>query len=134
MNLQRNYAALEDKAMQFKTETINDILIISPPATDIDASNADEFKKDITPLLEGCSNVAINLENVGFMDSAGLGAMLSAFKKVRSEGGHFRIFGMNKEIKGLFELVRMHRLFQIFTDKESAIESLTKPEEKIVRS
>jgi anti-sigma B factor antagonist len=109
--------------MRFTTEEENGVLIVIPPKMDLDASNAEEFKRDITPTVAGRKSVIMDLSEVGFMDSAGLGAMLSAFKKVRAEGGLFKIFGPNKDIKALFELVRMHRLFEILGDKESAISS-----------
>lgn len=109
--------------MRFSTENVDGILIISPPRTDLDANNADDFKKDVAPVVEGHRRVVMDLSPVGFMDSAGLGAMLSAFKAVRAEGGQFKIFGLSKEVKALFELVRMHRLFEIYDDKESALGS-----------
>lgn len=111
--------------MLFKTEIIDDILIVLPPRMDLDANDADEFKRDIAPVIAGHQKVALNLTSIGFMDSAGLGAMLSAYRKVQAEGGQFRIFGLNPEVKELFELVRMHRLFAIYQDKDSTIRSFT---------
>lgn len=110
--------------MLFRTQEANNVLIVTPPNIDLDASNSDEFKKDIAQTIGNHRKVIINMETVGFMDSAGLGAILSAFKKVRADGGTFRIFGLSKEVKALFQLVRMQRLFDIYEDKESAISSL----------
>ncbi len=110
--------------MRFETETVDNTLIVSPPEIDLDASNADEFKRDIVSTIGGYTKVVMDMKNVGFMDSAGLGAMLSAFKKIRAEGGQFRIYGLNKEVKTLFELVRMHRLFQVLENRETALASL----------
>lgn len=110
--------------MIFRSEDIDGVRVITTPPTEIDAGNAEEFKRDISPLLDGASKVAIDLSSVQFMDSAGLGAMLSAFKKVRAEGGQFKAFGLTKEVRELFELVRMQRLFDVYDDKEKAIEAL----------
>ena len=110
--------------MRFDTEEVNDILIVTPPAMDLDASKAEEFKRDIALVVEGHSKVAMNLERIAFMDSAGLGAMLSTFKAVRASGGLFAIYGLSDEVKALFELVRMQRLFKIGNTRESAIEFL----------
>jgi anti-sigma B factor antagonist len=109
--------------MQFELETINDITIVTPPEMDLDASNADEFKRDITPVIEGQPKVLLNIETIGFMDSAGLGAMLSAYKKVIAGKGAFKIFGVREEVKSLFDLVRIQRLFEVYDDRESAIRS-----------
>lgn len=109
--------------MLFNTQDVNDIIIISPPSIDLDASNAEEFKKDIARVIDAHKKIIVNMQTIGFMDSAGLGAILSAFKKVRADGGLFRIYGLSKEVKALFDLVRMQRLFEIYEDKESAVKS-----------
>lgn len=109
--------------MQLQSENRDGLLVISTPQMDIDASNADEFKKDTSTLLQGHHNIIMDLSNVGFMDSAGLGAILSMFKKIRADGGQFRVFGLSNEVKALFDLVRIRRLFEIHPDKESAVQA-----------
>jgi anti-sigma B factor antagonist len=107
--------------MNLRTEDVNSILIVSVPTMDLDASKADEFKKSAGPLVQGHSRVIMDLSGIGFMDSAGLGAILSVFKKVRADGGQFRVFGLSEEVKALFELVRMQRLLEVYSDRETAI-------------
>ena len=111
----------EGVTVQFQSEDIDGILMVSTPSTDLDASNAEEFKKGIVPVVNGYSRVIMDLSGIGFMDSAGLGAILSVYKKVREEGGQFRVFGLSKEVKALFDLVRMQRLFELCEDREWAI-------------
>lgn len=60
--------------MQFDSETVDSVLVVSPPKMDLDASSAEEFKKDIASVIEGRTNVVIDMANINFMDSAGLGA------------------------------------------------------------
>lgn len=114
--------------MQFGTEVLDSILILTPPAIDLDASNAEEFKRSITPLVDGHSVVVLNLESISFMDSAGLGAVLSLYKKVRADGGEFRVYGMTKEVKALFDLVRMQRLFEICDNRMTALRAPNSPD------
>lgn len=107
--------------MQFQAEQSDGVQVITVPRMDLDASNADEFKRDAAPLVEGHPSVVLDFGGVGFMDSAGLGAVLSVYKKVRSEGGRFGVFGLSPEVSALFDLVRMRRLFDVYADKEAAI-------------
>ena len=107
--------------MQLQTEITNSVLIIRAPALDLDASNAEEFKGSAASLVDGHSKVVLNLHDVGFMDSAGLGAVISVYRRVKMDGGEFRVFGLSPEVSALFDLVRMQRLFDIHKDKESAI-------------
>lgn len=107
--------------MQFRCEEVDGVRVVLTPTMDLDASNSDEFKKSAAPAVQGHSRVVMDLSGIGFMDSAGLGAILSIFKKVRGDGGQFRVYGLSEEVKALFELVRMQRLFEVYPDKESAI-------------
>jgi len=109
--------------MQLQTEITDNVLIIQAPPVDLDASNAEEFKGSVAPLIDGHSQVILNLQDVGFMDSAGLGAVISVYRKVKLDGGEFRVYGLSPEVSALFDLVRMQRLFDIHKDKESALKS-----------
>jgi anti-sigma B factor antagonist len=107
--------------MQFHSEEVDGVLVVETPSLDLDASNADEFKRQAIEIVDGFSKVVMNMGSIGFMDSAGLGAVLAVYKKVRAEDGQFRVFGLNAEVKALFELVRMQRLFGVSEDRDSAV-------------
>lgn len=112
-----------EEHMQLQTEIIDSILVVQAPDLDLDANNAEAFKGSAASLVDGYSRVVLDLNNVGFMDSAGLGAVLSVYRKVISDGGQFRVFGLSKEVRTLFDLVRMQRLFEIYPDKDSVIKA-----------
>jgi anti-sigma B factor antagonist len=111
--------------MNFQTEEVDGVLVVRTPDMDLDAGNAEEFKKNAAALIEGYTKVAMDLNGIGFMDSAGLGAILSVFKKVRANGGQFKLFGLSPEVSALFDLVRMQRLLDIYPDQESALAAFT---------
>lgn len=89
----------------------------------LDASNSKEFKQQIPPLLEGETQILLNMENLEFMDSSGCGALLSALRQVAAKGGDFKVCGMQRPVQTLFELVRMHRIVQIYATQEEAVAS-----------
>jgi anti-sigma B factor antagonist len=109
--------------MRLQSEIHGEITVISLPCGALDAGNAAEFKKDVSPLLGRSDKVIIDLSCVGFMDSAGLGAILSVLKRVSGNKGELRLAGMGKEVRALFELVRMHRILDVYNDREQAIKS-----------
>jgi anti-sigma B factor antagonist len=117
--------AQEAHEMNFETEEVDGALVVRTPDMDLDAGNAEEFKKSAAAMIEGCTKVAMDLSGIGFMDSAGLGAILSVFKKVRANGGQFKLFGLSDEVKALFELVRMQRLLDIYPDQQTALAAFT---------
>jgi anti-anti-sigma factor len=62
--------------------------------------------------------VLIDFRDVTFMDSSGLGALVLALKTVRAAGGKLFICSVNEQIKMLFELTSMDRVFEIFQTRE----------------
>ncbi len=87
----------------------------------LDASTAAEFKHNIAPVLEAHAQVVFDLSRLGFVDSSGLGALLSCLRQLHAKGGDLKLCGMSKPVRALFELVRMHRIFHIFNTQEDAI-------------
>ncbi|MBI3736649.1 STAS domain-containing protein, partial [Candidatus Sumerlaeota bacterium] len=57
------------------------------------------------------------------LDSSGLGAILSCLRKLNSVGGDLKLCAMSKPVHTLFELVRMHKIFEIFPTRDEAVRS-----------
>lgn len=89
----------------------------------LDASTVKVFKEHICPLLERERQVVLGLQHVKFVDSSGLGALLSCLRVVRSRDGDMKLYGMNQQVIALFKLVRMQRIFDIYDSSGDAIAS-----------
>ena len=107
--------------MEIAVEKAGDVAVVEIPVEELDASNAAELKRDIGPVLEANKKVVLDLSRLRFVDSSGLGAMLSCLRQLTGSGGDLRLSGMSKPVRALFELVRMHRIFDIYATKEEAI-------------
>ncbi|MBZ5615867.1 MAG: STAS domain-containing protein [Acidobacteriia bacterium] len=107
--------------MEITVEKVEDVAIVEIPVEELDASNAGEFKRDMAPVLEGSTKLVIDLSRLHFVDSSGLGAMLSCLRQVTAKGGDLELCGMSKQVRAAFELVRMHRIFDIFGTREEAV-------------
>lgn len=89
--------------------------IISFKQDSLDAGNIKEFREQITPWLNSSQIVYLDMSQLNFVDSSGLGALLSCLRSMNNKNGQLRLFGVNKPVLALFELVRMHRIFSIYT-------------------
>ncbi len=107
--------------MEMSIEKIGDVTVVVLPGERLDASDAKEFKRDIAPVLEANSKVVFDMSQLRFVDSSGLGAILSCLRQLNAAGGDLKLCGLSKPIRALFELVRMHRVFNIFNTKEEAV-------------
>jgi anti-sigma B factor antagonist len=107
--------------MEIAVDKVGDVTVAQLPVEELDASNAADFKRDIAPLLETQTKLVIDLGRLRFVDSSGLGAFISCLRKLNAKGGELKLCGMSKQVRAVFELVRMHRIFDIFGTREEAV-------------
>jgi anti-sigma B factor antagonist len=80
----------------------------------IDAHNAGELKDWLLNSLEdGCPLLIVDLASVHFIDSSGLGALLSGYKNANLRQARFVLTGLQARVRSMFELTRLHRVFEI---------------------
>jgi anti-sigma B factor antagonist len=107
--------------MDIAVDHIGDIAVAVLPVDELDASNAGEFKRDIAPVLEDNAKLVFDLSRLRFVDSSGLGAFLSCLRHVNAKGGDVKLCGMSKPVRTVFELVRLHRIFDILGTRAEAV-------------
>jgi anti-sigma B factor antagonist len=107
--------------MELVLQRSGDVAVATVPVEDLDASNAGEFKRDMTPVVDATTKLVLDLSRLRFVDSSGLGAFISCLRKLNAKGGDLKLCGMSKQVRAVFELVRMHRVFDIFATTEDAI-------------
>jgi anti-sigma B factor antagonist len=76
-----------------------------------------------TALDRGERRLLIDFSRTGYIDSSGLGALVSISKKVRENGGDLRLAGLNEDLRSLFELTKLDTLFTITDTPEQALTS-----------
>lgn len=112
--------------MQVQDKKVEDILVVQPLEKRIDASVATEFKgKMVDWINAGNTRIVLDLSNVDFIDSSGLGAIVSSLKTI-GNNGDLVISGIKETVMNLFRLTRMNRVFQIFSSEQEAIQALSK--------
>jgi len=107
--------------MESTIERTNDITVFTVALESLDAKNAKDFRAEFDTAVEEGSTVVLDLQSVEFIDSAGLGSIVASLKRLRGTGGDIRICNVHKPVRALFELVRMHKLVDIYTSREEAV-------------
>jgi len=110
--------------MNFITEDIGDNTVITIAVDRFDAAVAPELKNLVIDLVsEGKNRFLLDFEDVSFMDSSGLGAVVSGLKAV-GEDGEFVVCGMSGVVLDLFKLTHMDRVFEIRDNRDDGMQSL----------
>ena len=110
--------------MNLKTEAIGNKKVIFVQEDRLDAHNSEELKAEMNLLFAaGAIELIIDLKDVRFIDSSGLGVLVSGFKNASTRQGSLKLSGLQAQVRSMFELTRLHRVFDIFQTTDEALES-----------
>ena len=89
---------------------------------EVDVYTAPEFKARLTESIDqGCSHVVVDLGAVEFMDSSGLGALVSGLRRIKERDGTIRLAGAREPILKVFGITGLDRVFPLFDSVEDAL-------------
>jgi anti-sigma B factor antagonist len=84
--------------------------------------NRHELKDMIQAALDrGERKLLVDFSQTGYIDSSGLGALVSISKRIREASGELRLAGLNDDLRSLFELTKLDTLFTITETPEQAL-------------
>jgi anti-sigma B factor antagonist len=110
--------------MDIKTEHFERITVLFIREDRLDANNSEELKVELKRLFEsGTKDLVIDLKEIHFIDSSGLGVMVSGYKNASTLHGTLKLSNLQSQVKSMFELTRLHRVFDIFTTVDDALQS-----------
>lgn len=110
--------------MNLKTEANGQRVVIYVREERLDAHNSEELKAEMNRLFEaGSRELIVDLKEVRFIDSSGLGVLVSGFKNASTRQGSLKLSGLQTQVRSMFELTRLHRVFDIFQTIDEALES-----------
>jgi anti-sigma B factor antagonist len=101
----------------------NNVLLIELNEENLDASNAREFRDAVQLMMRDRTRVVLDMTGVRFVDSSGLGALISCLRLLNGRAGDFKLCAMSKPVRALFELMRIDRVFNIHTTRDEAVRS-----------
>jgi anti-anti-sigma factor len=85
----------------------------------INSATSQDLRQRLTELVErGAKIVLVDFQDVTFMDSSGLGALVLAFKTLRSANSKLVLCSINEQVRILFELTSMDKVFEIFSNQD----------------
>ncbi|MCB1134646.1 MAG: anti-sigma factor antagonist, partial [Chlamydiia bacterium] len=115
----------EKKLVEFKHSNRDNIMIVTLEGNSLDAKEAPHFKERVTDLIgsQSISNVVFDMQHLEFIDSSGLGSLLSILRQLHSQKGDLKLAAVPPQIRTMLEIVRMHKLFEIFPSTDDAVQS-----------
>ncbi len=107
--------------MSFQVSDTDGIVLVAVDG-ELIVGNREAFKEVVIDQLDdGGRKFLIDFAESSYIDSSGLGALVSLSKRIREEGGELRLAGLNDDLRTLFELTKLNTLFQISDSRELAL-------------
>jgi anti-sigma B factor antagonist len=112
------------RTLKIKVETkTGGVALVTLQTDHLDANNSKQFGAELEPVLEETQLVVLDVESLDFVDSSGLGALLSALKQAATGGGDIRLCRVKPSVQALFDVVRLDQVLDIYPSRREAVES-----------
>src|SRR5512139_2930203 len=107
--------------MGLTTSTHRDVTLIGIDGQ-LTVGNRQELKAAVQDALDrGIRKLLLDCTATGYIDSSGLGALVTIARRVRETGADMRLAGLNEDLQSLFELTKLDTLFEIYPDTDRAL-------------
>jgi anti-sigma B factor antagonist len=108
--------------MAFEVQKVGDVTVVDVEGQLI-VGNRQELKQRVLAELEGGERkFLVDFTRTGYIDSSGLGVLVSLSKKIREQGGELRLSSLNEDLRTLFELTKLDTLFRIADSRADGLE------------
>jgi anti-sigma B factor antagonist len=115
-------------SMDFEVGSRNGAVVIRPSVPRVDIEVAGQFRAALLQLIEqGHRSLVVDMSEVNFIDSSGLGALVSALKalKTQDRNGDIRLANVQQPVVALLEIIRLQRVFTSYPSVDQAVSSFT---------
>ena len=82
-----------------------------------------EAVKDL--VAKGQKNILLNLGDVTYIDSSGIGELVSSFTSVSNQGGRLKLLNLQKKVHDLLQITKLYTVFEVHTDEPAAVRSFS---------
>lgn len=113
-------------SVKLTTRQVGDVTVIDATGRITLGEGASHFRDTIRDLAtKGEKKLLVNLSDVSYIDSSGIGEMVSGFTTVTNHGGQLKLLGLSKRVKDLLQITKLYTVFEVFEDEASAVRSFS---------
>ena len=106
------------------TRQVGDVTVIDAVGRITLGDGASTFRDTIRNLAAGGQKkLLLNLAEVSYIDSSGIGEMVSGFTSITNQGGVVKLLNLNKRVKDLLQITKLYTVFEVFDDEATAVSS-----------
>ncbi len=112
--------------MTAKTRLVGDVSIVDVVGRIVLGEGSDGVRDLVRNLIkDGNRKILLNLRDVDYVDSAGLGELVNAFTTMRSQGGELKLLNLSKRVRTLLQITKLLTVFDITDDEAISVKSFS---------
>lgn len=112
-------------SMRLEPRCIDDVVIVDLSGRITIGEGTIVLRETIQNLLTaGESKFLLNLADVDYIDSSGLGELVTSFTTVRSHGGQLKLLNLTRRVHDLLQITKLLTVFEVFTNETKAVKSM----------
>lgn len=111
-------------SVKLTTRQVGDVTVIDSVGRITLGEGSSSFRDTIRDLAtKGNKKLLLNLAEVTYIDSSGIGELVSGFTTVTNAGGQLKLLHLNKRVKDLLQITKLYTVFEVFDDEAQAVRS-----------
>ena len=111
-------------SMKASTRQVNGITIVDLSGRITLGEGSVILRDTVRDLVaKGNKNILLNLGDVNYIDSSGIGELVSAFTSVRNQGGELKLLNLTKKVHDLLQITKLYTVFDVKDDEAAAVKS-----------
>ncbi|HWZ34226.1 MAG TPA: STAS domain-containing protein [Bryobacteraceae bacterium] len=113
-------------SVKLTTRQVGDVTVIDAVGRITLGEGASTFRDSVRDLVSsGHKKLLLNLAEVSYIDSSGIGEMVSGFTTVTNQGGQVKLLNLTKRVKDLLQITKLYTVFEVFDDEAAAVRSFS---------
>jgi anti-sigma B factor antagonist len=109
--------------LRMSTRTIDGVLVVDCSGRLVFGEESATLRDTVKKLLSNSPKVVLNLREVNYIDSGGLGTLVSLYTTARNAGGAVKLTSLSQRVGDLLQVTKLLTIFEVFEDEESAARS-----------
>jgi anti-sigma B factor antagonist len=111
-------------SVKLNTRQIGDVTVIDAAGRITLGEGSTAFREAIKDLVaKGQKKILLNLGEISYIDSSGIGEMVSGFTSVSNAGGQLKLLNLTKRVQDLLQITKLYTVFEVFDDEAVALSS-----------
>ena len=111
-------------SVNLTTRQVGDVTVVDAVGRITLGEGSSMLREDLRQMIgKGQKKILLNLANVSYIDSSGIGELVSGFTTVTNQGGELKLLNLTKRVHDLLQITKLYTVFEVFEDEAAAVRS-----------